>query len=189
VVAVRGVQGLFGKRFLVCVYEMENSKNIFTGIAFVIVVVGALFVWGGVQPKENKAASIAKAGASALRADEVQFSFGSVSMRAGKVSHEFKVRNTGTAPVKVTKLYTSCMCTTARLTTAEKKVGPYGMPGHGLIPGVDVTIAPGEEASVEAIYDPAAHGPAGIGKVERVVYLETSDGAPVELSFSADVTP
>ncbi len=168
---------------------MENSKNILVGIAFVVVVVGALFVWGGAQPKENQTASIVKTGASALRADEAQFSFGSVSMRAGKVSHEFKVRNTGTAPVKVTKLYTSCMCTVARLTTAEKKVGPYGMPGHGFIPGIDAAVAPGEEATVEAVFDPAAHGPAGIGKIERVVYLETDDGTPVEFAFSADVTP
>ncbi|MBI2623168.1 MAG: DUF1573 domain-containing protein [Candidatus Liptonbacteria bacterium] len=168
---------------------MENSKNIIIGVAFAVVVVWALFFWGGGEPRGNQTANIAPTGESALRADMEQFSFGSVSMKKGNVSHEYKVKNTGSVPVRVTKMYTSCMCTTAKLAAASGQAGPFGMPGHGFVPRIDVSIAPGEEAAVEAIFDPNAHGPAGIGRIERVVYLETDDGAPVELAFSADVTP
>ena len=81
------------------------------------------------------------------------------------------------------------MCTTATLTTKEGKAGPFGMPGHEAIQTISQTIAPNEEASVEAIYDPAAHGPAGTGKVRRTIYIETdAQKEPLELTFEANVT-
>ena len=81
------------------------------------------------------------------------------------------------------------MCTTAALTAGGKKFGPYGMPGHGAIPKIDGVINPNEEAVVEVVYDPAAHGPAGIGRIQRTVTLENTAGQPVELQVAATVTP
>ena len=48
---------------------------------------------------------------------------------------------------------------------------------------------PGDDAVVEVVFDPAAHGPAGIGPIERVVTIENSAGRPLELAFNATVTP
>lgn len=166
---------------------MENSKNIFIGIGFVVVMVGALFLWGARASKEP--ARLVPSGVSALSAAETAFDFGSISMQAGKVKHAFTVRNGSSSPVRVTKLYTSCMCTQAQFMTSKQRVGPFGMPGHGFVPGIDVTLASQEEAVVEAVFDPAAHGPAGVGKIERAVYLETETGLPTELRFTAEVTP
>ena len=63
------------------------------------------------------------------------------------------------------------------------------MPGHGAIPRINQTINPNEEAVVEVVFDPAAHGPAGVGRIGRTVVIENNSGAPVELSFIALVTP
>ena len=121
--------------------------------------------------------------------EKESFDFGEISMAAGNVSHAFKIKNSGSEPITVKKLYTSCMCTTASLMFGSKKFGPYGMAGHGFIPEINKTIDPGEEAAIEAVFDPAAHGPAGVGLIERAITIENSAGGPVQLNFSAFVKP
>lgn len=118
-----------------------------------------------------------------------KYDFGSISMAAGKVKHEFKIKNTGTEAINLQKLYTSCMCTTATLTLAGKQVGPFGMPGHGVVPSINESLPPQEEGIVEIVFDPAAHGPAGVGRISRTVSLENNAGRPVQFYFSAMVTP
>jgi len=110
-------------------------------------------------------------------------------MATGKVNHAFKIRNAGIEPVVIGKMYTSCMCTTASLTIDGKQFGPYGMPGHGFVPKIGQTINPNEEATVEVVFDPAAHGPAGVGRIQRAITIEHNAGQPVELLFDAIVTP
>lgn len=128
-------------------------------------------------------------GTGVLIAAESFYDLGTISMVAGKVSRVFKIKNSGTNPVQVKKIYTSCMCTTATLTTKEGAAGPFGMPGHASIPTISQIVAPNEEASIEAIFDPAAHGPAGVGRVRRSIYIETdAQKEPLELIFEANVT-
>jgi hypothetical protein len=62
------------------------------------------------------------------------------------------------------------------------------MPGHGFIPSIGEILDAGASVDVEVVFDPAAHGPAGVGRIERVVTLENSAGAPLEFRFSANVT-
>ena len=81
------------------------------------------------------------------------------------------------------------MCTQATLDLNGQKFGPYGMPGHGVVPTFNATLPAQGEAVITAVFDPAAHGPAGIGKIARTIILETSDGASLEVGFSAFVTP
>lgn len=81
------------------------------------------------------------------------------------------------------------MCTTAVLVIDDKRSGPYGMPGHGFIPKINETMNVGEEATVEVIFDPAAHGPAGVGRIERKITIENNAGQSLELEFTALVTP
>ncbi len=135
------------------------------------------------------AATPTAAPAGTLAAAERAFDFGSISMARGTVRHRFAVANSGESPVTVARLYTSCMCTTATLIIGERTFGPYGMPGHGAIPEIGAVIAPGQEAAVEVVFDPAAHGPAGVGKIQRAVRLETGLGTRLEFGFSAFVTP
>jgi len=63
------------------------------------------------------------------------------------------------------------------------------MPGHAGPSKTNITVKPGESVVVETIFDPAAHGPSGVGLAERSVYLESnSQKSPkLELKFSAVV--
>ncbi len=124
-----------------------------------------------------------------LSAREQSFDFGTISMAAGKVTHNFWIRNAGTTPIDLRTMYTSCMCTTASLVKGGKKTAPVGMAGHGYIPPLNETLGPNEAAMVEVVFDPAAHGPAGIGRIERVVTIENDRERPLELGFVANVTP
>jgi hypothetical protein len=63
------------------------------------------------------------------------------------------------------------------------------MPGHGSIPTFDQRLEPNQEASIEVEYDPNAHGPSGVGRIERSVIIEGRDGKLVTLNIIANVTP
>jgi uncharacterized protein DUF1573 len=125
----------------------------------------------------------------ALAARENAFDFGAISMAAGNVSHRFWFRNESADPALIRRIYTSCMCTTATLAKGVRIVGRYGMPGHGPLPDANETLAPGEAAYVDVVFDPAAHGPAGLGRTERVVTIEPGAGEPLKLGFTAEVRP
>ena len=117
------------------------------------------------------------------------YNFGTVAMSAGNVTHRYTISNLGQAPVTITKLFTSCMCTTATLMTPSGRRGPFGMPGHAPIPSIREQLRPGEMAQVEVVFDPNAHGPVGIGRIDRTITLENDGGKPFELAFSAMVRP
>ncbi len=127
--------------------------------------------------------------AGPLTAREANFDFGTLSMAAGNVSHRYWFRNDSDAPVLVKRIYTSCMCTTAKLVKSSRVVGSYGMAGHGPQPEVNQSFAPGEAAYVDVVFEPAAHGPAGLGHTERVVSVESDAGQRLQLAFVANVRP
>lgn len=124
-----------------------------------------------------------------LSAAETFHDFGRISMKDGKVVYRYAVRNESDAPALVSKLYTSCMCTEASLLVDGERFGPFGMQGHGFIPTINRVIAPGQDAIVEAQFDPNAHGPAGIGRNDRVVAVEMGGQRVLQLQFTAYVTP
>lgn len=155
----------------------------------ILVLAISTLAWVARPTNTNNTANIKSVSNGILAAAETSFDFGEISMAQGKVSHNFTVKNTGTEAIAIEKIYTSCMCTDATLNAQGKEYGPYGMAGHGFIPKINAKLAPNEEATISAVFDPAAHGPAGVGKIQRSVYLENNAGEPLELNFSATVTP
>lgn len=81
------------------------------------------------------------------------------------------------------------MCTEATLVQGGEQWGPFGMPGHGSTREVNRLVNPGEEVTVQAIFDPNAHGPAGIGRADRVISVVLGSRTVVALNFTAYVTP
>lgn len=164
-------------------------KNIIMVAVVAVLALGAAVWISWPAPGEGEGANTASVMNSALTAEESSFDFGTISMAAGKVRHEFKIGNSGPEPVKIIQLSTSCMCTEANLITSAGRKGPFGMPGHGLFnPKISEMLNPGEEGTVEVVFDPAAHGPAGVGPIERAVYIDTSRGV-AELKIKAVVNP
>ena len=172
--------------------QKSNIKKInwiFVGIfLFLVLIVGA-FVLSSSPTSSNQQQAGQKSNTSKLAAAETFFDFGTISMAKGKVTKAFSVKNTTGEPITVSKIYTSCMCTEALLVQGSNRRGPFGMPGHGSVPTISETIAPGAEAVVEAIFDPAAHGPSGVGPIARTVFVETTDSGKLNLDFKANVIP
>ena len=167
----------------------KKNKNLAVwgaGLVFFVGIVGLLII-GGSKGSSNPAAY----SASVLSAPENTFDFKTISMEDGEVSHMFEVKNDGAETVTIEKVYTSCMCTGAYVTdSSDKTYGKFGMPGHGGPSATNIEVGPGDSVRVEAIFDPAAHGPSGVGLANRSIYIETnSQTSPkLELSFQAMVT-
>lgn len=170
-----------------------NSKKtgwIVAGVGVFVVFLGAALFFSSSPQANNQPAAAPAVKGSVLRASEQFFDFGQVSMAKGKVSKIYSIKNPSDQEIIVSKVYTSCMCTQAVIASGGDRKGPFGMPGHGgSIPTISLIIAPNSEAVVEAIFDPAAHGPAGVGPVAREVYVETLEGGKLTLSFKANVIP
>lgn len=163
------------------------------GIAAFGFLLGISFlVWiaQGTNSKETKNEQKSNSQASGqLSASETSFDFGAVSMANGLTKKEITLR-AGNEPAAISRIQSSCMCTTALLKKGGRTFGPFGMPGHGIVPSINETLAAGEEAVLEITFDPNAHGPAGVGRIERVVTVEQgSEQQPIQINFSANVTP
>ncbi|MFA5838958.1 MAG: DUF1573 domain-containing protein [Candidatus Paceibacterota bacterium] len=163
---------------------MKNT--IITGVIIVIVLVG-LMVWG----KNNQTTESIKKSevSSVLTTSEKIYDFGTISMKDGLVNYTFKVTNPSDKDIYIKKINTSCMCTQAYIETADGEKGPFGMEGMGYIPPVNETIKAGEFRNVKVVYDPNAHGPAGVGMIDRFIYLIGADGETTQLEIKAVVTP
>ena len=156
------------------------------GIIAVILLIGGAFL---LSSSGTGGTPTAEGAPSKLVATESSYDFGTVSMAKGKVTKQFMVKNSTSNPITVQKVYTSCMCTTATLVVDGNRVGPFGMPGHGIVPTISQAIASGAAAVIEATFYPAAHGPAGVGPIIRNIYVETIDGGKLSFEFKAQVTP
>ncbi|MBI5742701.1 MAG: DUF1573 domain-containing protein [Candidatus Niyogibacteria bacterium] len=163
----------------------------YLALALLFGAVLALGMLGGPRSDAKRAATPGLS-ASALSAEETLFDFGTIAMGNGKVEHEFILKNDGKEALTVTSVLTSCMCTNAFLTDDRgKSYGPFGMSGHGGATGeANINVAPGASVKLRAVFDPAAHGPAGVGVIQRSIYLETSSAKSprMELKFHAVVT-
>jgi len=164
---------------------MRRTISYVLGTLAVLAAIVALSRWSGTSAQPATSATAA----TVLTVTPANYDFGSVSMAAGTVRRQFTVSNGGSSPVTLTKLSTSCMCTKASLLVGGRQVGPFGMPGHGAIPRIQEVLPAAGTAMLEVTFDPAAHGPAGVGRVDRVVTLENDGGGPLQLSFTALVTP
>ena len=63
------------------------------------------------------------------------------------------------------------------------------MPGMGFVPPANEVIKAGEIRAIRVVYDPNAHGPAGVGQIDRFVELTDSSGGAIQLEIKALVTP
>ena len=165
-------------------------KNLIIFISIIVVLVVGLFFWRGNKSSSIKGALATLQGTTQASVTEPipAYDFGPVSMAKGNVERDFAITNSTDSDITINQAETSCMCTEAFLKLPDgKEMGPYGMPGHGFN-RLNAVIKPGEVITVKVIFDPTAHGPAGIGKIERVVTLYSGRG-PITMQFRAEVTP
>lgn len=107
--------------------------------------------------------------------------WGIIPYSGGNVSKTFTIKNTGTDVLQLTSVKTSCACTYAQLTIDGKVSPKFGM--HTTSSWVG-EVAAGKGVSLTVVFDPAFHGPTGVGPMERLISVETNDSSNPSLEFS-----
>mgnify|MGYP001558105415 CR=1 FL=1 len=161
----------------------------------VVVLIVLLFAWGRAGTQSTPASVQGAPGAygtarSSLVASETLYDFGTISMKDGLVNKEFTVTNPTDRDSMVATVLTSCMCTLAYIVKEDGSLkGPFSMPGMGYVPPANEVIKAGESRVIRVVYDPNAHGPAGVGRIDRFVTLTDMSGGTLQLEIKALVTP
>lgn len=117
------------------------------------------------------------------------YELGDIPINEGIVTREYEIKNTTESTIKLKKIVTSCMCTEAKIKVGDKETRFFDMEHPtDKNPPVNIELAPNETAKVIVNFDPAAHGPAGIGPFDRSIILTFSDPPGIkELTFNGTV--
>ena len=169
-----------------------NNKTVLAW-GFIIIVLGGLIWWSKTSTATDSAAAkpaVVNNASGFLAASETFYDFGTISMKNGDVSHVFKVTNQTGTDIMVATLNTSCMCTSASIVRSDGSInGPFGMPGMGYVPPANELIKAGETRDIKVVYNPNAHGPAGVCAIDRFIYLKDAQDRTLQLEIKAVVTP
>ncbi|MDP1707325.1 MAG: DUF1573 domain-containing protein [bacterium] len=169
---------------------MESKTIGIATLVFILIVL--LFAWGraGTNFTPQGAPGATSIAQSSLIASETLYDFGTISMKNGLVNKEFTITNPTNLDIMATTVLTSCMCTLAYIVKENGDLkGPFGMPGMGYVPPANELIKAGESRVIRVIYDPNAHGPAGVGRIDRFITLTDASGGALQLEIKALVTP
>lgn len=172
---------------------MKSTTIIFTLIATVALV--GLFIFGYTKESAtNETLVVQNASTTStsglLTVSETLYDFGRIAMKDGDVHKDFIIINATDRVITIATVLTSCMCTEAFIVRSDGSTkGPFGMAGMGHVPPANETISAGESRTIRVVYDPNAHGPAGVGEIDRLVTLTDTEGNTLNLEIKALVTP
>ncbi len=167
---------------------MKNDFKVMIGalgITFLIIV-GGVALFGG---EEGNTEQTSMSQVMGVETNPANYELGAVPINGGIVTKEYEIKNTTDKVIKFKKIATSCMCTQAKVSVGGKETRFFGME-HAMDknPPVNLEFEPGQTGNVTVNFDPAAHGPQGVGPFNRSVLLTFSDPAGVkELKFSGTV--
>ncbi len=166
-------------------------KNTIIIVVLIIIGIAGLMWWGkSVQSTNNEKIENKQQlnNSETLIANETVYDFGTISMRDGIVSKIFKLTNPTQKDIDLKNIGTSCGCTTAFIINGNSKKGPFGMEGMSNNK-TDEVIPAGESRDIEVVFNPNAHGPAGIGIIDRFIYIIDSKRNETKLEIKAIVKP
>ncbi len=125
---------------------------------------------------------------SSLTVDRPEHDFGRVPIDSGSVETVFHIVNDGPDVMRLLSVSTSCGCTKALAEFADgSTVGSFDIPDDGDTADAGKIVRPGEAFRVRVEFDPAAHGPDGVGRLLREIVLATLGGSQTRLVITADV--
>lgn len=151
-----------------------NSKVIFGVLMIIGVVIAAgIFALSGNKKEVNAQTTVS--------VDRYSDDWGEMMMDGGNKEADFEIRNDGNGPLVLNNVITSCMCTTAVLSFNGKDSPVFGMHTKS---GYQMSVPAGESAALKVVFDPAFHGPSGIGPITRQVKVNTNDPANPTLTFT-----
>lgn len=149
------------------------------------IVIGTVVLMGlGVflATKASKGQEIKENSEAKAVITEKTYDWGEIGINNGKVEHEFEIKNDGTSDLVLSGVTTSCMCTTAQLILDDQSSPIFGMHTKS---NYSLKVPAGKSAKLKVIFDPAYHGPNGVGAITRQIKVLTNDPANSELEFVA----
>lgn len=148
-----------------------------------------LLIAGGVflVMRTNNSAVLSQGQGVTVAVDRASHDWGQIGIDNGKVQAEFILINSGSAPLQLGNIVTSCACTTAQVVIGGKASPYFGMHTKS---GWTGQVDPGQSAKLVVEFDPLFHGPQGVGQITRQTTVETNDPAQKLLTFitTANVT-
>lgn len=151
----------------------------FTLLAVILIV----FVAAGEQKEAKKIGQVIAYQTADAEKPVASFDSGLKDLGTMQVSEEksadFVVKNTGTKPLSMFNISSSCGCTAGVVTIAGVKSPEGAM--HSKSDWIG-SLNPGNEATVTVIYRPSVMPVKG--DVSRSVYVETNDPASPKLTFT-----
>lgn len=156
-----------------------NNKTIIlslVGLSLVILIGGVMLVSRAPRPPEIIASPEAK-----IEVQDTNYDWGRLSIDGGNVEKVFSIKNVGSGTLELANVKTSCLCTEAQVTINGEKSPFFGMHASSSWFG---RLDPGAEAQLLVIFDPAYHGPSGVGQITRLVTVETNDPEHPKLEFT-----
>lgn len=173
----------------------KDAKYIVGTFLVIIALVAGVAVWASI-PTSTPGGGVSASGgdrfinntkADGISAAIESIDIGKVGYGNGLVSKTYQLKNDTGRDLKLKKIVTSCMCTKARVKFSEKTTKYYAMEMNGdKNPIISYDFPAGSTAELEFNFDPAAHGPAGIGPVDRVITLYFDNGYK-EFKFNGEV--
>ena len=156
-----------------------NDKKLIIGF----IVLTLLILGGGIFVLSSSSVStkITASQNAKVLVDAKTFDWGNIPYSGGNAVKTFTIKNTGTDILKLTGVKTSCTCTKAQVVT-EGQTSPY-FSMHATSSWIG-EVQPNKEAKLTVIFDPAFHGPTGVGPVERFVSMQTNDIQNPNIEFS-----
>lgn len=173
---------------------LRNYKDVITVILGVITVAGC-FVFAvkvkGEVAELNIFDSLGKVAVSFYdkATEEKAVDFGSVSFLGKDYRHNFELKNKSEKPLVISGVYTSCECTDAYMTIGDKKFGPFGLSDYFYSKKGEMTVAPGQNYSVEVKFSPSLGGLLGVGSIEHFASILGEEGQKILLRMNALVFP
>ncbi len=96
--------------------------------AISIAFIGVLtFFYLNLSSADNANKASTNQGIPKVEIENKLYDAGQVSMADGNVVKTFEIKNTGEGDLEISKMRTSCMCTSAILTVGDKKSLKFGM--------------------------------------------------------------
>lgn len=106
------------------------------------------------------------------------FDLGNMKVKDEKAA-EFTIENTGSKPLQLYKISSSCSCTFGQVTIDDVKSPELGMHSTNSWVG---TVEPGKKATLSVIYRPYIMPVSGV--ITRDVYVQTNDPEKSQLIFT-----
>jgi len=143
------------------------------GFIVVVVAFTLIALVGGVFAASRMGKSKVEMNEQVLAAtDETSYDWGEIGINGGNVEKTFEIKNEGSEVLKLSDVVTSCMCTTARLSLGDDVSPEFGMHDKS---SYIMEVAPGKAAQLTVTFDPAYHGPSGVGPITRQIEVHTND--------------